>query len=280
MWRARTLAVAENGAMDLQRVREVEAMASRAWPALEVLDLDGWRLRWAAGFSRRANSVWPQAVANPGDLASRLDLIEALYAQRGVRARYQVSVASRPPDLALRLAERGYRREVDTSVETASLTRFQAAITRRVRPNAITVSGAECPDSCWWDVWTEAEGATPAERATAEAILERVPAPSLYAVAKQHGRPVAVGRAVLDGAWLGLFSMATVEGARRQGAARAVMRWLAMWGEAAGVPRVYLQVEVPNKPARRLYAGAGFRPLYRYTYWSAPDRAMARTRSA
>ncbi len=254
--------------MNVKAVREVETLAARAWPALEILDLDGWRLRWSAGYTRRANSVWPQHFGGSTPIEARLEVVESLYARRGVRPRYQLSASTEPASLPARLAERGYRREVETSVETVALGRWAKSLRRHPLGN-IVVSGDHYPDERWWSVWTEVEGATPAARATAEAMLQRIPAPSLYAVAEQDGRPVSVGRAVLDGGWLGVFSVGTVGGARRQGAARGVMRWLAAWAEEGGAARAYLQVEVPNRPARRLFADAGFRPLYRYTYWSA-----------
>ncbi len=44
----------------LQLVRHIEGLALRAWPAAEQQSLDGWRLRFNAGVTRRANSVsWP-----------------------------------------------------------------------------------------------------------------------------------------------------------------------------------------------------------------------------
>lgn len=263
--------------MDVETFRTVEVLASRAWPALEVLEVDGWRLRWAAGFSRRANSVWPAAFTPPpegklGSLDDRLDLVEVLYRQRGLRPRYQLSRTSRPRGLAGALQARGYRREMDTSIETVSL--WQLAEGLRACPlGRLTVRGDHVPDEDWWSVWRHVEAASETEQATAAAILERVPAPSLYAVARVGDRPVGIGRAVLDGEWLGLLSMATLPHHRRLGAARGIMRWLSMWGESGGASRAYLQVETLNKPGRRLYADAGFRPLGRYTYWSAPATA-------
>ncbi|MBL7520861.1 GNAT family N-acetyltransferase, partial [Frankia sp. CNm7] len=60
-------------------------------------------------------------------------------------------------------------------------------------------------------------------------------------------------------------------GARRRGGgggggATAVLAALARWAVLAGARRAYLQVEQDNAAARRLYAGRGFLPVYRYTY--------------
>ncbi|MEW6268903.1 MAG: GNAT family N-acetyltransferase [Thermodesulfobacteriota bacterium] len=77
---------------------------------------------------------------------------------------------------------------------------------------------------------------------------------------------VAVGFAVLERGWCGVFGMATRAAARRTGAASAILHAFATEGLAAGAPSMYLQVEEDNAPARTLYARAGFATSYRYHY--------------
>ena len=57
--------------MSLDQVRELEELAANAWPAGEVEELDGWRLRFNAGVTRRANSVWPNAAGDCLPLAEK-----------------------------------------------------------------------------------------------------------------------------------------------------------------------------------------------------------------
>ena len=44
-------------AIDLDGVRRLEELAFRSWPALETRDIAGWRLRFAGGYTKRANSI-------------------------------------------------------------------------------------------------------------------------------------------------------------------------------------------------------------------------------
>src|SRR5258707_1036088 len=44
-------------AIDLMTVRRLEELAFRGWPALETQDRAGWRLRFAGGYTKRANSI-------------------------------------------------------------------------------------------------------------------------------------------------------------------------------------------------------------------------------
>ena len=44
-------------AVDRTTVRRLEELAFRGWPALEARDSAGWRLRFAGGYTKRANSI-------------------------------------------------------------------------------------------------------------------------------------------------------------------------------------------------------------------------------
>jgi GNAT superfamily N-acetyltransferase len=97
-------------------------------------------------------------------------------------------------------------------------------------------------------------------------MLERVRQPAGYARVLVDGDVVAVGRAVADTGWAGVFGMATLPGARGKGAARRVLAALAGWAGDQRADRLYLQVERGNTPALRLYGRAGFTELCGYHY--------------
>ena len=85
---------------------------------------------------------------------------------------------------------------------------------------------------------------------------------TLYAA----GIPAAVGMGVIEAGWLGIFSMATLPAFRRRGAARAILRTLAVWAQLYDAQYAYLQVMAHNTVAQALYAGAGFVTAYGYHY--------------
>jgi ribosomal protein S18 acetylase RimI-like enzyme len=64
--------------------------------------------------------------------------------------------------------------------------------------------------------------------------------------------------------------MLTLEGFRRLHLAEAVLTAIAYWADERGARRLYLQVEVENTPARRLYERVGFTPRYHYHYRRQP----------
>ncbi len=243
------------------RILELEETAFRAWPAADVVDEDGWRVRFTPLSSHRANSVCANACRGRRSLDDRIDAVETFYAARGAPASFQISAAADPPDLDGRLAARGYDVSVAALVETIELSEFRMlgqppGILTRVTPSAVEE---------WCSLAVEG-GRHAGQREAYLGLLGRIGARAGFAVARKKGVPVAIGLGVLDGEWLGVFDMATVPEARRRRAATAVLGALAAWGSARGAMRVYLQVERDNTPGRALYESAGFRESYPYHF--------------
>jgi len=114
-------------------IRLLEELSLNAWPALHTLTVDGWLVRFANGYTRRANSVNP-LYAPAGNVNDNIAACEALYAARGLPTVFKLTPDSQPPDLDDLLAQRGYTREAETSVQTLALgdaSRLQGAPTQR-----------------------------------------------------------------------------------------------------------------------------------------------------
>ena len=88
--------------------RVLEPIAARGWPAAESAKLGGWRLHASAGQSGRINTCWPLGAPDRG-VDEAVAAAETWYAVRGLSPRFKiVEGCSHPPDLAERLAARGY----------------------------------------------------------------------------------------------------------------------------------------------------------------------------
>jgi GNAT superfamily N-acetyltransferase len=247
-----------------ERVRRLQERAARALPAADVEDADGWWLRHAPGCSWWIGTVLPHGEAAPDDLARRVAAAERFYADRGAAARFQVTPGACPDRLDALLAARGYRRESPVSLRAAPTS---LVLERLAPPAEVRVDVADRPDPAWFDTWLAVHGGDP----DAEwGLLARVELPCGYARATVGDEVVAVGRAVADTGWAGVFGMATRPRARGQGAGGAVLAALAGWALAHGNDGVYLQVERDNAPALRLYERAGFAEVCAYHYRTAP----------
>jgi GNAT superfamily N-acetyltransferase len=255
-------------------VRGLQEKAARALPAEQVEDVEGWWLRHAPGCSWWVGTVLPHSDAShashasharPGDLARRVVGAEEFYAGRGVAARFQICPPACPEGLDTVLAQRGYRRHGLMSLQVASTTR----VLEQVRPGSLRVRLDDRPTRAWFEAWRAVHGRHGGDSRSEWDMLGRVRRPSAYACAVIGDDVVAVGRAVADTGWAGVFGMATLPQARGKGAARGVLAALADWAAAQAAGRMYLQVERDNIPALRLYGRTAFREICGYHYRAA-----------
>jgi ribosomal protein S18 acetylase RimI-like enzyme len=121
---------------------------------------------------------------------------------------------------------------------------------------------ADAPDAAWVSTWLGVKGQ--ADAGLARQLLGGSPA--LYLTAVEQGAPVGVLRAAFAEDWVGLSCLVVVPAARRRGLARRLTVAALAHAAERGARRAFLQVEVTNSAAARLYADLGFRPAERYHY--------------
>jgi GNAT superfamily N-acetyltransferase len=236
----------------------LELAAAEGWPAPVRDRLGDWLLRYADGWTGRANSALP--VGDPDrPLPAAVDAIEAWYAARGAPALVNVPLPLAAP-LAALLDERGWGARPPVLVQTAPLgTVRQAAVAPDGSP-PVELTGT--PSEGWLAlVGARKAGLPPAARHVLTAVDQ-----VRFAHVHADGELVAVGRGTVTGAgrWLGLTVVEVVPAARRAGLARLVVRALADWAAGLGAVQAFLQVEEGNTAALGLYRGLGFTTHHTY----------------
>jgi GNAT superfamily N-acetyltransferase len=208
-----------------------------------------------------------------------IDAAEKFCSARGVLPRFQVTPDACAPGLDAALAGRGYRAHGSLSLRIAPTGVVRStAVVRSAGVVRSTAVGPKMrldaqPTRPWFEAWHAVSGADPRAEWN---LLARLAGPAVYASALSGDAVVAVGRAVVDTGWAGVFGMATLPAARDRGAGRAVLAALSGWAEAQGVDNMYLQVERDNRAAMRLYERTGFRELRPYHYRVARSSILAR----
>jgi GNAT superfamily N-acetyltransferase len=247
-------------------VRLLDELAANAIAATTVQLIDGWWLRAAAEYPfRRCNSALPYAGDSIG-LEARIAMVEDFYRDRRLPVRFQVSPAALPVGLDDMLETRGYEIEEPTLVLVADTPRV---VEQAARGDAEEVTVGEGIDEYWVAEYASAFGGDEEarDRLRAYGHLLRHLGPAVgTAVRPVDETPSAVGLAVLERRWTGVYAMGTRPEARRRGAATAVLHALARWAHERGAKRMYLQVEATNDGARQLYTRNGFETAYRYHY--------------
>jgi N-acetylglutamate synthase len=241
-----------------QTIRLIEERSLNAWPCLATIYLDGWVLRFADGYTRRANSVNP-IYPSSCDLDEKIARCEALYTARELKTVFKMTPAVSPHDLDTVLADRGYAREAETSVQTVALAEVDA-------PELDTFTIAPELTDDWLSVFCQLNNVDGYYLPIMRRMLGKIVPPTCFIRLYYQDQVAAVGLGVLDGDYIGLFDVVTAVHFRNRGLGRQIMLNLLKWGRDNGARYAYLQVMLNNPPALHLYHKLGFREIYQYGY--------------
>jgi ribosomal protein S18 acetylase RimI-like enzyme len=240
----------------------MEEVSFRALPALETRVYDGWVLRMANGYTRRANSVNP-VYGSSLDVREKIALCEAIYNESETRLVFKMTDAVHPADLDATLNAHGFIKEAPTSVQTLDLAEYDPQLNAEVFVD-------DALSKAWLADFARLNAVADHHVSTLRQILERIEPKTCYAALKSDSETVAVGLGVIDGDFMGLFDIVTDINHRRRGYGRAIMDALLHHGKANGATTAYLQAMTTNDPALSLYEGMGFREAYQYWYRVKP----------
>ena len=232
-----------------------------AWPALQVMLYDGWVLRFADGYTRRANSVSP-LYASSQDIEEKIRRCEHFYRRRGLSAIFKMTVESFPASLDNLLAQKGYTVEAPTSVQTLDLGNIE--IISQPAHLEVELTEAWLANQCWLNA--SSSSVAEEQQLIQQQILQNIVPATCFASVDEGSEVVACGMGVLEGELLGIFDVATAKEHRRRGHGRQLMLNLLWWGKRNGARTAYLQVMLDNPPALSLYEKLGFREVYQYWY--------------
>jgi ribosomal protein S18 acetylase RimI-like enzyme len=237
--------------LDARRLEELSLNSSA--PPGQLL-YDGWLVRLLPGKAKRArsvNAVYPSRLP----LEHKIPYCERLFATAGLPALFRITPFVEPAGLDAALERRGYGRFDETAVEYAAI-------------------GANLPASnaqpmelgAWIDAVGELRGSPVRHREAHRARLAGMPLTLRPMGIEQEGRIVATGLAMVEDDCVGLFDIVTHEDARRRGHARSLVASLLADARRIGARHAYLQVQVANASARKLYRAFGFAEQYVYWY--------------
>jgi ribosomal protein S18 acetylase RimI-like enzyme len=235
-------------------ISALEACAFNAWPARQTVFYEGWILRLANGYTKRANSAnaW-QPTASFDAVRS---YVEALYQRQGLPTIFRLTpLAGDEPDRQLEVA--GYQQVDPTEVMTLPVGNWRGSGDAILEPMR---------SSTWSDGFALLNGLNALHRQQHDALLDTIAWPVAYATVYEEGQPIGYGLAVAEGDWAGLFDVVVAPAWRGRGHGRQLVKQLIEWGETQGARQAYLQVTCSNSAALALYRSLGFETRYRYHY--------------
>lgn len=240
-------------------IRKIEEMSMNALPALETVFYDGWVLRTSNCYTKRANSIHP-IYPSTVDIHHKMKIIEQKYLARNLRILYKMTDAVFPRDLDSILEKHNYSKGAETSVQVVELKGLIE------KPTWIVEHDQEMNEE-WFSSFCLLNKMAHEHQSTLREMLESISTTTCFMLMKgENNEIIACGLGVLEQNYLGLFDIVTNEKYRNLGYGTKLVKSLLDWGIDNGAEYAYLQVELKNLPALRLYSKLGFKEKYRYWY--------------
>jgi ribosomal protein S18 acetylase RimI-like enzyme len=242
---------------ELALVETLEKRLVNAWPSLETLALDGWLLRFARGYSKRANSASPMTPGATLD-AEAIHYAAQLYRAQMIRPVFRLTPLA-APEADNALSDAGFVLFDESLCLTAPLALGLGLGDRRV-----SIAPQATPP--WVAAAAASYGGDKADHAALGQIVARIRPAAAFATLVEDGADLAWGLAVAERGYVGLFDIVVDPKARGRGLGRAIVTTLMGWGHGEGAHSAYLQVRGSNEVALGLYGSLGFSEAYRYTH--------------
>ncbi len=239
-------------------ITTIEELSLNAWPSLQAMSYDGWILRFAEGYTKRANSVNP-LYSSSIDVDEKIRFCENVYQKRNLPTVFKMTSSVYPGDLDEKLHAKGYQIDSPTSVQTIDLNAV----------NLQRISETEFQDDlsdAWLENYCRMNAVPTVHTKTLQKILINIiPNHSFVSIRADH-RIVACGLGVLQSGYVGLFDIVTDIEFRNRGYGGQIVTSILDWGRQNQAQTGYLQVMLNNIPALHLYSKIGFVEQYQYSY--------------
>lgn len=244
---------------DLPKVRRLEAVGFRAWPAATVQYDGSWLCRLTAGHpSRRLNSINPLDPSDTRDIDIRLEKAAKRFADYG-RPLLVRQTPLTPPELIAFMDAAGWADIGQTVVMMADLSTLSRDEGMDHLPSRDVGRFVDARIRVAGDDLSLKPGLT-------EIINAIKPEAGLFIFEEPDFGPTAVTIAVQDNDLAGILQLGVAQERRGQGLGTAILHASLRWAKLKGARKAWVQVEADNAAALALYRRAGFRDVYGYSY--------------
>lgn len=236
----------------------IEELSLNHWQPLSTLLYDGWILRFAKGYTKRANSVNP-IYYSTYDLNQKIEECEKLYLDNDLRPTFKITPFVKPENLDDILDEKAYSLIDYTSVQTLEL---DGVIDPTV--HSVKLDGNINID--WLDTFCRLNQVEEKNKDTMIKMLSNITTKKCFISLYNQEEVVACGLGVIEREYIGLYDIVTDIKFRNQGFGEQLILNLLKWGKENGAKSSYLAVLLNNNSALKLYSKIGYSEVYRYWY--------------
>ncbi|MDQ1280185.1 MAG: N-acetylglutamate synthase [Thermoproteota archaeon] len=237
-------------------------LLTNGWPAKTIIFQNGWILRLSEGVTRRANSVLP--IRYVGDnLLDDISVVERIYRERDLPVVFQIPDYFEPPNLKEKLLSLGYGSVDETLVMASSIKEILKIEENR---NLNSFIEQELSDK-WLVSLSNLNNYSQTIIDGQEQIIKRIPFKTkAFCYSELGNQIVAVGIAIIEREYLGIYDLIVHPDYRRRGIAQSLIAKMLQWGKDNLVKHVYLTAQGDNFKAIALYNKIGLKDRHHYRY--------------
>ena len=238
--------------------RFFEELSMNSHPSLHTILYDGWVLRIANGYTKRANSINPiyHSVLPP---LEKIEQCEKIYFSRNLPIIFKLTDYL-SDKLYKILEDRGYDIIEPTDLMTMSLENFSYTSGDFIVKDFV--------DDEWLNSYFSFGKYTDEiYKATAKQIINAVQNTMFLGLIFKNGNIVACGECVIERGYAALLNIIVDEAQRGNGYGYEICASLLNEAVKRGAVNTYLQVVQSNTKAVNLYKKLGYEKLYEYFYF-------------
>ena len=236
----------------------IEEMTMNAWPSLQTILLDGWIIRMANGYTKRANSVNP-IYSFKNKLEERITYCENIFRNNNLPIIFKIVDCKEQEIIDHKLETLNYDKIDLTSVQICDELKPAKNIENIYISNKFNENWNNCFYHCY-----NIDNIKTIE--TIEKMLENIKNKKICVYKQEKGTFAGCGYGVIENGLVGLFDIIVKKDFRGKGYGREIVEAILSKAKEEGVNRAYLAVVNDNIIAKKLYAKIGFKEIYKYWY--------------
>jgi ribosomal protein S18 acetylase RimI-like enzyme len=252
--------------MNPHSVKRFQEYVMNAFPSKFYYFLNGWVLRFTGGMTYRANSVFPlNYIGTETQIENDINIVEKAYKKYGLPTIFTMHDYFKPENLDRILKNRGYKEDSPTNALFSEINKIKR---REINDNY----DYEIHDnrvSDFSDLLAHYTNKNEEQQEIISEISRRITIPKkCFVLARNKGKVVGTMMGVLNPeGYIYLSDLLVVPKYRRNNIETSMIFTLIdEWALNNNAKYIWLQVEVQNHNANRLYEDLEFKKAYYYYY--------------
>jgi ribosomal protein S18 acetylase RimI-like enzyme len=249
-----------------KEVKQFQEFLMNAWPAEQYFFLNGWILRFTKGVTYRANSVIPiNYTGNITLIEDDIEMVENAYKTFSLPTIFTMHENFEPKKLDEILRNRGY---IEQDRTDALLMQVNNLEINQINKDFSYENYDDRVDD-FSSLLTRFTKRDKYQQEIIKEITSRIVVPKkCYIIAKLEGEPIGTLMGVLNShGYLYIADVFVVPEFRRQKIASSMLKTIIKeWAVSNGAKNIWLQVELQNNDAMKLYENLGMKRIYSYYY--------------